>query len=48
MVKKEVELIEIPTETEKVLQLPDGTKLDDEEWKVWISNEILEIKRAVA
>ena len=47
MVEKEIKIVEIPTETEKVLQLPDGTKLNDEEWKVWISNQILEIKKAV-
>lgn len=47
MVEEEIKLIEIPTETEKVVQLPDGTQLNDEEWKVWISNQVLEIKKAV-
>jgi len=47
MTEKKIEIVEIPTETEKVLQLPDGTQLNEEEWKVWISNQILEIKKAV-
>ncbi len=45
--KKEVKIIEIPIQTEKVLQLPDGTQLDEDEWKVWLSEQILEIKKAV-
>lgn len=47
MTEKEIKLVEVPIETEKVLQLPDGTQLNDEEWKVWISNQVLEIKKAV-
>ncbi len=47
MTKDEIKIVEIPTETKKVIQLADGTQLNDEEWKVWISNQILEMHKAV-
>lgn len=45
--KSEVELVEVPTETALVFQLPDGTKVDSNVYLVWIGNMLLDIRKRV-
>ncbi len=45
--KKEIELIDVVTATEKRIQLPDGTVMGVEEYLVWLGNKIINIGRSV-
>lgn len=45
--KKEIELIDVVTATEKRIQLPDGTVMGIEEYLVWLGNKIINIGRSV-
>lgn len=46
--KKNIELIEVTTETEQKFKLPDGSVVTLNEYLVWMGNLIYETKKAVA
>jgi len=47
-IKKEVELTEVVTGTAPAFKLPNDKVISLEEYLVWIGNQIVEIKKAIA
>lgn len=44
---EEIKLVEVVTATAEAFELPDGTKLTDRGYAVWLGNQILKIAKAV-
>lgn len=44
---EEVELTEIVTQTSQAFKLPDGKVVDVNELLVWMSNQIIELRKAI-
>ncbi len=47
MGKEVIEVIEVPTETENKIQLPNGEVVNQIEYLVWLGNKILNIEKVV-
>ena len=45
---QEVRMVDVPSGYARMIELPDGTQLDAEQYLVWLGNQILAIRKAVA
>lgn len=46
--KKQVALVQVSTQVDNALQMPDGQVYSRDEAFVWLCNQVLDIKKAVA